>query len=237
MNESLIFEILLRIVKQMPYTEGLRQLKTFAVVQKLDFISEVLESVQEDLGKGLFWSRDWVANGANENKRKREYPMLLVRRLSIIPNQDRTATNKYCQRFAVAIADIDNADECIDCKRNIEEIKTDVFKILHIVKKELLKYAKYSVVINSTTQDTWATQSEIDYMLTEGIISNATPKNNYLYNYIKSISDFQFFDIGIDNGHAIQFFFDLCGCETTDVSMNYSYKDSDVLPIIECKTC
>ena len=237
MNETLIFEILLRIVKQMPYTEGFRQLRSFSVVQKLDFSSESLGSVQEDLSKGLFWSRDWTATGANENERKREYPLLVVRRLSIRPNDDRLKTDKYCQRFAVAVIDIDNVDGCIDCKRNIEEIKTDIFKILHIVKKGLLSYSKWTITTNGTPQTIWSTEKEIEYMLTENLIDSALSQNIHLYNYLKNISEFQFFDVGIDNGHAIQMFLDVCGCETIDINMNYGYNGVDVLPVIDCKMC
>jgi hypothetical protein len=238
MNETLIFQLLLSITKQMPYTESVRQLNTFAVVQDLSVLSENLNSVQSDLKKGYFWNRDWVATGAIPSDRKATYPMLLVRRLSISPNDNRQYLRKYCQKFAVSILDIDTKDNCVDCGRNAEEIKTGVFKILHAVKYELLSYAKYSCTINGINQNIWATPNEIAYLTTKGTISNAQiVQGTQLINYIRNISDFTWFDSGIDGATAIQIVFDFCGCEDVPLPMNYGYTEGDMLPVLNCESC
>lgn len=111
---------------------------TFTVVDSsADFEATNTNRTYEDYTNGLFWSRDWVLEGAPHDRLRKQYPILGVelKRVQKASIYDKTS----CWEMWVLIADQVGCDTC-DSKKGKEQVDFALLDMALNYVQELVKY-------------------------------------------------------------------------------------------------
>ncbi len=179
--------------------------------------------IHNDYLEGNFWSRDWVASGADPDKLCLEYPAL---GFECIEGRYDRKCKKACAKIGIIlVGKYDCKDCCKGCDRTKDKVHSDVFEMLVDVWQEFLSYGIYK------TDDgfIWATPGM-------GVGTHPNPKMENLVKDSDSVTITERIMPG-QNQVAFSLSFEICGCYEKRKGFDYTERNYKTKGVTKCASC
>jgi hypothetical protein len=237
---SAIIEVLRQIVVDTPYAKcgGINTflfLDDVKDVEKKNF-GQTFQSYKE----GAFWSRDWIASGANPNNIAVKYPVLVVEQRN--STQKTIDTKVLCSMYSLVVIDQINCTDCPkECQRTPEKIESDTILTLQNYLFELSRYCQADwTLLDGTQKSGFVSKGRLEYWLQNGIITGYNVKRKLTALLQSEQFEFNSFGEGFTGqirGTATSF--SVCMCWQSNTQVAYNYIDTPISQIatVKCDTC
>lgn len=165
------------------------RINTFGVVESMTQLnSDNGQWTHKHYRDGLFWARDWFNGGADPNKLKKEYDLMVVRGLSVEPYRMDTESKNWIYPLHLNIVGQVKCEFCPEgCTDTREGRRLQIAKTLQYVIDEMMTYQQYNIVPASGDPFTgWANEAQAAALVGNGTWTSATFTGRRLDTYIKN---------------------------------------------------
>jgi hypothetical protein len=228
-----VIQIVKEIVRLWPYSKC-TQPDTFAIVDNASQLeSDNLGKTYQDYLNGHFWSRSWVLSGADPNKLKKAYPMILLEQKNA--TRETFDDRETCWEWWFVLADIPDCVTCGDCNRSKDTIDTE----LQVMALSLTDYlSQIKLITFDNTHLVWTTTQQAQKYITDGLYSTYTVDSIDITQYIRnSVFNVSPGSLGLtDSARSAIFSLTICSCVDTPTSLS-TFTGADAVATTKCKTC
>lgn len=239
MKQSDVPLIARQIVSQTAYQKG-RQLNTYRnLTSPPKMTDSAFGASVQDYEAGQFWSRDWVAAGADPNTIRGGFPVLFSEARGGTFSAD---TIEVQQEWYFMVLDQVQCDTCPD--RHIAEVQRDSLQMLRHFVTELLTYEKWTVEKDGENFEMWISRQhamQIDahenspitlLELQEDALEAIMEQVYEFREFIPRQDEHPAFNVA---GYSVKV--SITTCEPIGVETNYEDPNYETLGMTPCTNC
>ena len=224
-----------QIVIDMAYQEGL-QINTIVIVDTPPEIrSESFGATYDHYLQGLFWSRAWVAKGADPNAILGDWPVLFAEQRTIEQECPDSIDVDVPWNFAL----IDKI-ECATCptqeNRTPPIVKNNTLRMLRAFIQELYTFQKWTVDKGSGTVEEWISEGRLQHYTSEpGITPIALQEDLASMVGVAPLTYREWGNFPDLRGYFTTMTFTIC--PTVGLTFNYKETNFEELATAICDNC